>query len=133
MNTREATVSHERVVAVQNGWIMLVLLMGFLLADVATIGFAIPQGVLLVVSCALLAIWVILLRGFFSLQPNEARVLLLFGAYKGTVRESGLHWGNPFYTNGPQLGTQAMGLQNRLAGATRPDSASPTRRTLGRN
>jgi regulator of protease activity HflC (stomatin/prohibitin superfamily) len=43
---------------------------------------------------------VFLLPGFFSLQPNEARVLVLFGAYKGTVRESGLHWGNPFYSNG---------------------------------
>ncbi|OGV66091.1 MAG: band 7 protein [Lentisphaerae bacterium RIFOXYB12_FULL_65_16] len=38
--------------------------------------------------------------GFFTLQPNEARVLILFGAYKGTVREAGFHWGNPFYANG---------------------------------
>ena len=133
MDTREAAASHERVVAVKNGWIMLVLLMGLLLADVAMIGFAMLQGVLLVLSCAVLAICVILLKGFFSLQPNEARVLLLFGAYRGTVRESGLHWGNPFYTNGPQFGMQAMGLQNRLPGATRPDSATATRRALGRN
>ena len=34
--------------------------------------------------------------GFFTLQPNEARVLLLFGSYQGTVRESGFHWTNPF-------------------------------------
>lgn len=34
--------------------------------------------------------------GFFTLQPNEACVLILFGAYKGTVRESGFHWTNPF-------------------------------------
>src|SRR6185436_12910583 len=34
--------------------------------------------------------------GFFTLQPNEARVLVLFGAYKGTVRTSGFHWTNPF-------------------------------------
>ncbi len=36
--------------------------------------------------------------GFFTLQPNEARVLILFGAYKGTIRRSGFHWTNPFYT-----------------------------------
>lgn len=36
--------------------------------------------------------------GFFSLQPNESRVLILFGAYKGTIRRSGFHWVNPFYT-----------------------------------
>jgi regulator of protease activity HflC (stomatin/prohibitin superfamily) len=38
------------------------------------------------------------LRGYFSLQPNEARVLILFGNYRGTVRSSGFHWANPFYS-----------------------------------
>jgi regulator of protease activity HflC (stomatin/prohibitin superfamily) len=41
----------------------------------------------------------ILLAGHFSLQPNEARILILFGDYKGTVRESGFWWGNPFYAH----------------------------------
>jgi regulator of protease activity HflC (stomatin/prohibitin superfamily) len=36
------------------------------------------------------------LTGFFTLQPNEARVLILFGNYKGTIRRSGFHWANPF-------------------------------------
>ncbi len=36
--------------------------------------------------------------GFFTLQPNESRVMILFGAYKGTVRRSGFHWTNPFYS-----------------------------------
>ncbi len=36
--------------------------------------------------------------GYFTLQPNEARVLILFGAYKGTTRRSGFHWVNPFLT-----------------------------------
>ena len=36
--------------------------------------------------------------GFFMVQPNEARVLQLFGAYAGTAREAGLRWANPFYT-----------------------------------
>ncbi len=34
--------------------------------------------------------------GFFMVQPNEARVLTLFGSYSGTVREAGLRWANPF-------------------------------------
>ncbi|HEX2100802.1 MAG TPA: SPFH domain-containing protein, partial [Candidatus Synoicihabitans sp.] len=34
--------------------------------------------------------------GFFTLQPNEAAVLILFGSYKGTVRDSGFFWTNPF-------------------------------------
>lgn len=37
------------------------------------------------------------LLGHFTLQPNQAAVLLLFGKYHGTVRNDGFHWGNPFY------------------------------------
>lgn len=36
--------------------------------------------------------------GFFVLQPNEAGVIILFGVYKGTIKESGWYWGNPFFT-----------------------------------
>lgn len=38
------------------------------------------------------------LFGFFMVNPNEARVLQLFGKYAGTVKEPGLRWANPFYT-----------------------------------
>jgi regulator of protease activity HflC (stomatin/prohibitin superfamily) len=38
------------------------------------------------------------LFGFFMVDPNEARVLQLFGAYVGTARIAGLRWANPFYT-----------------------------------
>jgi regulator of protease activity HflC (stomatin/prohibitin superfamily) len=37
------------------------------------------------------------LAGMYMLQPNEAAILLLFGAYKGTDRTEGLRWANPFY------------------------------------
>jgi hypothetical protein len=40
---------------------------------------------------------IIFMAGFLVVQPNEARVLILFGAYKGTVRTSGFWWANPFY------------------------------------
>lgn len=51
----------------------------------------------MIVFGLLFAIVVVLLCGFFTLQPNTAAVLLLFGAYKGTVRQAGFHWANPFY------------------------------------
>ncbi len=38
----------------------------------------------------------LLMPGFFVIQPNMARVLTLFGAYKGSVKQDGLHWANPF-------------------------------------
>jgi uncharacterized membrane protein (Fun14 family) len=40
----------------------------------------------------------LVLSGLFVVNPNEARVLQLFGAYVGTAREAGLRWANPFYS-----------------------------------
>ncbi len=37
-------------------------------------------------------------KGFFMVHPNQAKVLQLFGAYVGSVRETGLRWANPFYS-----------------------------------
>ncbi|HUB69071.1 MAG TPA: hypothetical protein VL984_01480, partial [Acidimicrobiales bacterium] len=37
--------------------------------------------------------------GFFTLQPNEARALILFGRYTGTTRQVGFLWANPFFSN----------------------------------
>jgi hypothetical protein len=39
-----------------------------------------------------------LLAGLFVVNPNEGRVLQLFGDYRGTARVAGLRWANPFYT-----------------------------------
>ncbi|HYW78298.1 MAG TPA: SPFH domain-containing protein [Thermoguttaceae bacterium] len=36
--------------------------------------------------------------GYFTLQPNEGRVLILFGAYRGTAKDSGFRWTNPLNT-----------------------------------
>jgi hypothetical protein len=36
--------------------------------------------------------------GLFTVAPNEGRVLQLFGAYRGTAKQEGLRWANPFYT-----------------------------------
>jgi hypothetical protein len=40
----------------------------------------------------------ILLFGFFAVNPNEGKVVQLFGSYRGTVRKAGLGWTNPFYS-----------------------------------
>jgi regulator of protease activity HflC (stomatin/prohibitin superfamily) len=46
---------------------------------------------------ALLLIVVFCLPGFFFVNPNGSRVLVLFGEYKGTVKKNGFFWTNPFY------------------------------------
>src|SRR5262245_34812207 len=46
----------------------------------------------------LLAALLLSLRGFFLVNPNEAKVLQLFGDYAGTAKVAGLRWSNPFFT-----------------------------------
>lgn len=36
--------------------------------------------------------------GFFFINPNSSRVITLFGKYKGTTKENGFFWANPFFT-----------------------------------
>jgi len=47
-------------------------------------------------SVVLFALFAFLCKGFFQVQPNQGMVLLLFGRYAGTTRETGLRWTNPF-------------------------------------
>jgi regulator of protease activity HflC (stomatin/prohibitin superfamily) len=140
MNTNKVTAAHEQVVRVQNGWVMLILLIAALLGNIALMIFAIadgvqttgqPHGWLLGIAALALPIVIILLTGLFTLQPNQARVLVLFGAYKGTVRTPGFHWGNPFYSRGPQAGNT---LQARIAAAKGIATAPASeQKTMGMN
>jgi hypothetical protein len=52
----------------------------------------------IVVASLAIALMVLLLCGLFMVNPNEGKVLQLFGEYKGTAKEQGLRWANPFYT-----------------------------------
>ncbi|MCB1125489.1 MAG: SPFH domain-containing protein [Verrucomicrobiae bacterium] len=60
-----------------------------------------------VISLLILVGTIILFVGHFTLQPNQARVLILFGAYHGSVRESGFHWANPFYAQKSKVSLRA--------------------------
>jgi regulator of protease activity HflC (stomatin/prohibitin superfamily) len=105
MNAVKGSVSCESEKTVLNGWMMLLVTIAGLLGSAALVVHAVraeghPDWILFVVGILAAVVFVVLLAGFFTLQPNEARVLLLFGAYRGTVRQSGFHWGNPFYSNG---------------------------------
>src|SRR5690242_4323913 len=45
--------------------------------------------------------WFFLLGGFFIVEPNGSKVLILFGRYKGTVKDNGFFWANPFMVKRP--------------------------------
>ena len=109
MKTSTEKTNREIEVSVKNGWVMLFVNFALLLGCVGLFVFGItqvvrghePRGATLMVIAVLGFITsCILFGGFFTLQPNQARVLVLFGDYCGTVRATGFHWGNPFYANG---------------------------------
>ena len=53
---------------------------------------------MLLLAVLLFVVAVLMLAGLYTLQPNEAAILQLFGAYRGTSRVAGLRATNPFYT-----------------------------------
>lgn len=53
-----------------------------------------PRWVIMLVATGLLGF--LMMFGFFTVEPNTARVITLFGSYSGTVRTAGFHWINPF-------------------------------------
>jgi regulator of protease activity HflC (stomatin/prohibitin superfamily) len=103
MNRSSAAANQERAVQVFSGWMMVCVVIAICVVDAAIVLTDSMHGPFVALFVLSVIFNVFLIPGFFSLQPNEARVLLLFGQYKGTVRTSGFHWGNPFYSNGSGL------------------------------
>lgn len=97
-NNSPQSSNHEQPASVTSGWIGLIAN----LALYAAVPFLIAVGggnrspLLIMGAVAALLVAVLISCGFFTLQPNEGVVLILFGAYKGTVRESGFFFTNPF-------------------------------------
>ncbi|HWB09153.1 MAG TPA: SPFH domain-containing protein [Pirellulales bacterium] len=90
----------EKIIRVANGWPMLLLNLTALFGGGVLFfaGAGMESFILAIVGGLLLLGAVLSLAGHFTLQPNQARVLILFGEYHGTVRDSGFWWANPFYT-----------------------------------
>lgn len=95
---------HEVPVAAINGFALLFLGLIALLGGVLLLIFGIgpdtdpaPRSPLMIIAGAVaLLAGALGLFGLFSVQPNEARVLVLFGRYIGSERRSGFWWANPF-------------------------------------
>ena len=87
METNETSSNRERVKRLANGWVAVAALVLLLLGDIGLMIYSIAAGSatgqpivpLLVASLVMMPVCIILLTGLFTLQPNEARVLLLFG------------------------------------------------------
>ena len=76
-----------------SGYLMLVV--DFILIAGFVIGIALFKTPF---AAGFLLIWLLTIPGFFYVNPNGSRVLVLFGEYMGTVKKNGFFWTNPFYT-----------------------------------
>jgi hypothetical protein len=72
--------------------ILAVAVAGIVRAARADDVFVAVVGIVVILLC------ILGLAGLFTVAPNEGQVLQLFGAYRGTAKEEGLRWANPFYT-----------------------------------
>jgi hypothetical protein len=76
----------------------LIVGVGLLVNVIRLIAERAHPGVVALTVVASFVTWVFLMLGLFIVNPNEARVLQLFGSYVGSARIAGLRWVNPFYS-----------------------------------
>lgn len=83
----------QRAASKINGFVMVAVVLALLAIGV----WEVTRGELeIIVGIVVLTLASLMMAGFFTVQPNQARVLVLFGRYIGTVEEPGLWWANPF-------------------------------------
>ena len=100
--------STEKRINAPSGWVMLFVTIvaylascGLLVAAIVALGSdssLVSGGLLMFAYVVVLTFAIIASCGFFTLQPGQARVCVLFGDYKGTVRDEGFRGANPFYS-----------------------------------
>ncbi len=82
----------EETFRAMSGYLMLFILLIIFLGTI----FSFLNG-LVWLGLPLCLVVILILKGFIVVNPNESSVLILFGAYKGTIKTNGLFWVNPFF------------------------------------
>ncbi len=83
----------EKIITPFNGYLAVVILL--ISAVLIAFGFSSNNNVL---GIALIPVLIIITKGLIVVSPNSSKILLLFGDYKGSVKQNGLFWINPLYT-----------------------------------
>lgn len=76
-----------------SGYFFLLVVLLMLAADILSF-----MGEMYAVGGTLIVVMIITLVGLTVVNPNESCVMVLFGAYKGTIKNNGFYWVNPFFT-----------------------------------
>lgn len=101
METKEFT---KKMKFFNNGFISLIINLLILVLGIRFMVFCIQNaqtdkeiGITVLVSFAFMFVYIMHCVGFMIIQPNQSRVMTFFGKYRGTVRDNGFFWVNPFY------------------------------------
>ncbi len=86
-----------------SGWLLLIVTLVLFFGSIALFIFSVansdpPAVIPLISSIVLSIVSIVMLVGFQAIAPNESRVFLLFGDYRGSTAESGFFWVNPFFS-----------------------------------
>lgn len=93
----------ETVYKPQSGWGPLAISLLMMVSPLPALLIAgnisdLALGIAAIITIPVALVGITGLCGLMAVAPNEARVLLLFGEYKGTVHDSGFFWVNPFFS-----------------------------------
>ncbi len=90
-----------------SGFGMLIMVLLMIAGGIACLITRTPIGIAAGMVVIVLAFF--LMPGFIIVNPNESRVMIFFGEYKGTLRDNGFFWANPFFTK-KVISLKAMNL-----------------------
>ncbi len=96
----------EKTFKPSSGYLALLLVLLFITLPILGIIFAKMYLLAIVAVVALFCI-----GGFVIVNPNESSVLVLFGAYKGTIKQNGFYWVNPFFSK-KRISLRALNLNS---------------------
>jgi len=92
--------TQERTIRPMSGWFPLAAFLAMFLAGPALVFYGAATETILpfVVGIPIFVTAIVAMFGFQAVAPNDARALLLFGEYKGSITTSGFYWVNPFFS-----------------------------------
>jgi len=90
-----------------SGFGMLIMVLLMIACGIASFITRTPVGISAGIMVIVMAFF--LMPGFIIVNPNESRVMVFFGEYKGTLRDNGFFWANPFFTK-KVISLKAMNL-----------------------
>lgn len=87
----------EKIVVPNSGYVVLLVVLLLLAFGFYSV-FELERPLKIAVSVPTFVVALLVSLGFFFINPNGSAVLTLYGDYKGTVKQNGLFWANPFFT-----------------------------------